>query len=548
MFNAKKLMALLLCLVMVLSLVACGGGNNSSGGNNAGGNDSSDAAEEKTVVFGLSKTWETMRVPDFINGATYQVGAQIFDKLIYLDEQNQVHPRGADSWEWAADGMSLTFYLNKDAKFHDGEPVTAEDYVFSYKFHATNEVQFQNRAGTKYLVGADATTGIELEPDVLGVEAVDDYTLKLNFNGVYNQTSFMASALNSLFALPSHLFEGMSDTDIYNSEFWNAPVGSGPCIYDSEVTDSSITLKANKDYHLGAPQFDTLIMQVIDTNTAVDKILSGDVDILGFNLSTEVAQQYLEDEDISIVSEPTPSTLVNLCFNNLRVPKKIRQAVDRGMDKQDILNKIYGGNGVINYSMVFPNYPGYTEKDIYNKAEAADLVKQAIADGDWSADSKLIIGVVNPIGENAATLIKAQMAEIGLNVEIKMDEMATIQKAMIVDQGQGSDFQYSAAIWTVGSVYVPTKMLNVYAMFANSLFFHNETEKITPIFAAYMSAQDAETEKAAIEAFQAWELEETPQSTIVQYGAYSATAPHIGNVDLFNVSNFNQASWLWTVE
>ena len=63
-----------------------------------------------------------------------------------------------------------------------------------------------------------------------------------------------------------------------------------------------------------------------------------------------------------------------------------------------------------------------------------------------------------------------------------------------------------------------------------------------------MAAQDAATEKAAIEAFQAWELDQTPQSTIVQYGAYSATAPHIGNVDLFNVSNFNQASWLWTVD
>ena len=544
--NAKKLMALLLCCVMVLSLVACGGSNN------AGSEDGGDEAAEKNIVFGLSKTWETLRTPDFINGATYQVGAQIFDKLVYLDEQNQVHPRGADSWEWAEDGMSITFYLNQNAKWHDGEPVTAEDYVFSYKFATTSEVQFQNRSGGKYLEGVDADTGIELSADSAAAEAVDEYTLKLSLNSTYNQTSFMASALNSLFALPKHCFTNddgslMSDTEIYNSTFWNAPIGSGPCIYESEVTDSSITLKANKEYHLGAPQFDTMIMQVIDTSTAVDKILSGDVDILGFNLATEVAEQYLEDEDVVIVSEPSPSTQVNLCFNNLRVPQKIRQAVDRGLDKQDILDKIYGGNGVINYSMVFPNYPGYTERDIYNPTEAADLVQQAIADGDWSVDSKLIIGVVNTTGENAATLIKSQLAEIGINVEIKMDEMATIQQAMITDLGTSDEYQYSAAIWSVGATYIPTKIMGVYAMYADSLFFHNDATEVYPIFGAYMTTQTVEDEKAIIEAFQTWEYENVPQSTIVQYGAYSATSPRMGNVDLFNVSNFNHTSWLWTV-
>ena len=231
-----------------------------------------------------------------------------------------------------------------------------------------------------------------------------------------------------------------------------------------------------------------------------------------------------------------------------KYPQKIRQAIDCGINKQDILNKIYSGNGIVNNSMVFPGYPGYTESKIYDTAKAAQLVKEAIAEGDWSADRTLVIGVVSAVGENTAILLKAQLAEIGINVEIKQDEMATIQNAMIVDLGQTEEYQYDAAIWTVGAVFTPTKMLNVYAMYSNYLFFHNDPTEVAPIYQSYMAAQDAATEKAAVQAFQAWELDQVPQSTLVQYGAYSATAPHIGNVDLFNVSNFNQASWLWTVD
>lgn len=221
--------------------------------------------------------------------------------------------------------------------------------------------------------------------------------------------------------------------------------------------------------------------------------------------------------------------------------------MDRGINKQDILDKIYSGNGVVNNSIIYPTYPGYENMDIYNPEEAAALVQEAIAEGDWSADSKLIIGVVNTTGENAAILIKSQLAEIGIQVEIKQDEMATIQQAMITDLGEGSDYQYSAAIWTLGATYIPSKMLGVFALYSDSLFLHNETEEIYPIYEAYLTAQTAEADAAVIADFQAWEHENVPQCTVVQYGAYSATSPLVSNVDLFNTSNFNHASWLWTI-
>lgn len=276
---AKRLLTILLSAVLLIGSAA-----------SLAGCAKEESEENRTVVLGLPKTWETLRVTDFMNVATHQVGTQIYDKLAYIDENYVLHPRGADSWEFSEDGKTLTFHLNEKATWHDGEKVTAEDYVFSYKFYATSEVQFMYRPGTKYLEGVDPSTGVEQSTDSAAVKAVDEYTLELSLNNIYNQSEYLYSALSSFIVLPKHCFvkdDGtpMSDEEIYNdTDYWNAPIGSGPFKYVSDIADNSITLAADDDYHLGRPDFDTLIMQVIDTSTAVDKILSGDVDILGFNL------------------------------------------------------------------------------------------------------------------------------------------------------------------------------------------------------------------------------------------------------------------------
>jgi hypothetical protein len=89
--------------------------------------------------------------------------------------------------------------------------------------------------------------------------------------------------------------------------------------------------------------------------------------------------------------------------------------------------------------------------------------------------------------------------------------------------------------------------MGVYALYADYMFFHNDPTGVYPIYSAYLTSASQEEEKEIIASFQEWEYENVPQSTIVQYGSYSATSPRMGNVDLFNTTNFNQASWLWTV-
>ena len=86
------------------------------------------------ITYGMTSAWDTVNPYGSSSGSIYQQLAvdKIYDRLAFLDEAgSDVTPRGAASWESADDGLSAIFHLDENAKWHDGEPVTAEDWVFT---------------------------------------------------------------------------------------------------------------------------------------------------------------------------------------------------------------------------------------------------------------------------------------------------------------------------------------------------------------------------------------------------------------------------------
>ena len=494
-----------------------------------------------------------------LNASCHQVASQIYDKLVYVDESQEVHPRAAKSWEWSDDGMQLTFYLNEDAKWHDGEPVTAQDWVFSVQFYTTSEVTFSVGVGFgKYLDGVDYSTGIETSTDSANAVAVDDYTLQLNFSSSWNQTIFMTSQLLGFYVIPQHCFldedgNQLSDEEIYNlTDYWNAPIGSGPYKYVSSITDSSITLEAMDDWYLSDLAYKNLIIQVIDSSTAADKILAGDVDALGFSISVEVAETYENTDGITVLSESSPSTPVHICFNSTRIPYNIRAAVEYAINKQDVLEKYYGNNGYITDSIVHPDYPGSEGEHItYDVDEAKEYVDAAVEAGEWDTESDILkIGVTTSTNETIMTYVAAYLNEVGIQTEVVQNQMTVIQSSMAADNGPDdpdSVYEYGCAVWTVSDSFYPTNMMAGYGYYGESMFFRF-TEGMSTIPAyCYIAMQTAneEEEKEIIATFQDWEHENYPVVTLCFYAAYSVCSDKITGVDAFNAGNYNHASWLW---
>lgn len=540
--KTTKAMATLLSLaVMAPSVIALAGCAESS---------------SDTLVFGLSAAPTTYCPPDILSSSTGQVASQIYDNLVYIAEDYSVEPRGAKSWEWSDDGLTLTFQLNENATWHDGEPVTAADYVFSLQWYTSSETTFSKGSFGKYLTGVDFTTATETDTDSVGAAVGDnEYELVLSLNNTYTQDVFLYSYLKGFFVLPQHCFldedgNQLSDQEIYElTDFWSAPIGSGPYKFVSELTGSSVTLEAHEDYHLGTPAFKNLIMQVVDTDTAVDKILAGDVDILGYTLDVDVANSYKDRDDITIVTESDASTPVHICFNSSRIPLNIRQAVEYAIDKEDVLEKYYGGEGTIIDSGIKPTYPGSEGEHItYDTDVAAAYVQAAVDAGEWDTDTDVLkIGVVTETNATIMTYVSSYLNAIGIRTQVITNEMSVIQQSMMADDGtDDDDYEYGCAVWTISSSYYPT-IISTYALYGEYLFFRFPSGmKDVPlsIYTEFLYATE-DRAKELIAEFQEWEHEYRPVVTLTLYKAYSATSTRVTNVDSFNASNYNHASWKW---
>ena len=204
----KRLFAMVLALAMCLSLAACGGDTTDDGATDDGGSadtTNTEAAEGGTITYALAAGWDTL-TPGYWCTAGYYgtvIWSQLYDKLVDVSE-NGYTPRGAVSWETNEDKTVMTFKLNEDAKFSDGEPVTAQDWVFSAKLLATADFGAPDYSKLCVVFAGTDETGLVDESQEFGVKALDDYTLQITFKEAMTFDTFFNSYQHSPYVLPEH--------------------------------------------------------------------------------------------------------------------------------------------------------------------------------------------------------------------------------------------------------------------------------------------------------------------------------------------------------
>ncbi len=155
--NMVKLIAASLACAMMLS--ACGGGQGggtaTTAANGAAGNGGADATQaktdqteasnqasggEKVVVMAQTGDWDSFMVMNTTNAGADNVNELMFDRLMVINTDGTFEPRLADKWETNEAQDKITYHLNENAKWHDGEPVTAEDVVYSAQVASSAEI------------------------------------------------------------------------------------------------------------------------------------------------------------------------------------------------------------------------------------------------------------------------------------------------------------------------------------------------------------------------------------------------------------------------
>lgn len=376
----KKIIALLLSLVLLVGVLAgCGGSSSSEG----------KAGEQISVCIGGEPKSIDPTLNNAVDGATVII--HTFEGLTKLDKDGKVIAGVAKSWKPSDDGMKFTFKLRDDAKWSDGKPVTAQDFVYSWRRALDPEVGAEYAYQLYYIKNGQAINEEKAKPEELGAVAVDEKTLEVTLEA---PTAYFLelTSFPTLFPLRQDVVESDPEGWATNPETY---VSNGPFKLASWEHDSEIVLEKSPEYYDSKSIKPSSVRFVlIADDNAVLAAFENDEIILADSVPSEEVKR-LQDEGVLKI-EPQLGTYF-YCFNVTKPPfdnVKVRKALSLAIDRQYVIDQVAQGNQIPAGAFVPGGVPDVkpdpdfrtTGKDYYdpsaeayekNVAEAKKLLEEA---------------------------------------------------------------------------------------------------------------------------------------------------------------------------
>lgn len=547
--SGKKIAAWMLAAAMATGLLAgCGGssGNETTAAASAAeGTTAASTATDKTgdysdkvITYGLTTAWDTVNPYGSTSGSIYQnlVCDKLYDRLAFIEEAGSgVSPRAAKSWESADDGKAVIFHLDENAKWHDGQPVTAKDWVFTAQLITNPKFDYGLRSEFNTWAGTD-DNGLETAEKSVGVEAVDDYTLRISFKNVTPVEDWLILHNKYFYVLPEHLLGDIAPEKMKDDEFWKAPIGSGPCTFISELSGSQLELGSFADYQLGAPQFGKLILKVIASTNTITSIAAGEMDGFYQQPTTDDALA-AKDMGLTVTESSEPTFVGVFLINNQNVSdKRIRQAMSYAIDKELLIEQNLQGKGVAPATCVIPG----SEYDCgLTWSRDVDKAKELLAEAGWDSSRKLKMAVTSA-RESMAAIIQQNLAEAGITIDVQTVELATMFSGL-------QDGTYDLGICGSTAMSYPLWM---------SGYYDNKNATYCQITdTAYAELQDkiaAETDEAKkkelVNEYQQLLWDEMPLVMLYNGYIFGVQSERFQGYNAFEGGVNNQAVWKWSVK
>lgn len=547
--SSKKIAAWMLAAAMATGLLAgCGGssGNETTAAASAAeGTTAASTATDKTgdysdkvITYGLTTAWDTVNPYGSTSGSIYQnlVCDKLYDRLAFIEEAGSgVSPRAAKSWESADDGKAAIFHLDENTKWHDGQPVTAKDWVFTAQLITNPKFDYGLRSEFNTWAGTD-DNGLETAEKSVGVEAVDDYTLKISFKNVTPVEDWLILHNKYFYVLPEHLLGDIAPEKMKDDEFWKAPIGSGPCTFISELSGSQLELGSFADYQLGAPQFGKLILKVIASTNTITSIAAGEMDGFYQQPTTDDALA-AKDMGLTVTESSEPTFVGVFLINNQNVSdKRIRQAMSYAIDKDLLIEQNLQGKGIAPATCVIPG----SEYDCgLTWSRDVDKAKELLAEAGWDSSRKLKMAVTSA-RESMAAIIQQNLAEAGITIDVQTVELATMFSGL-------QDGTYDLGICGSTAMSYPLWM---------SGYYDNKNATYCQITdTAYAELQDkiaAETDEAKkkelVNEYQQLLWDEMPLVMLYNGYTFGVQSERFQGYNAFEGGVNNQAVWKWSVK
>jgi peptide/nickel transport system substrate-binding protein len=366
------------------------------------------------------------------DSASHEVGNLIYSGLVTRNRDLNIIGEAADSWTFTPDCLNLTFKLRKDIKWHDGQPFTADDVVFTY------QTMVNPKTPTSYREDFKA---------VDSVTAVDANTVRITYQKPY------AKALQSwsTWMLPRHLLDKYVQEGRLRDapQNWHGPVGTGPYRFKEMRSGEKIVLTSNPDYFEGRPYISRIIYRIIPSQATIFLELKAK----GVDAANLTALQFLRQTDYPDFRKNYqkfryPSNSYTYFGFNLKdqrfADKRVRQAFAHAISKQALIEGVRMGLG---RDATGPYKPGTwvynpnVTKYAYDPAKA----KQLLAAAGWTEKNAegllvkngqpftftLLTNQGNEERKKVAEIVQAALREVGVGVEVRILEWASFLKEYV---------------------------------------------------------------------------------------------------------------------
>ena len=443
---------------MALGLTACGASNAGAAADETGSaavsteSASSDTAAsgEKIINVGVTNTIGSIN-PLLLNGGEinkYATGL-MFLPLMELDADLNFEGMLADSIT-TEDNKNFIVHIDDAATWSDGTPVTADDVVYTALRLASPVIG--NTAMMYYVFEGVGDDGFVEEgaESIDGIQKVDDKTVQFTTKEEMPITTFENSYARYLLTLPKHVIEQYSEEELSTADWFNHPdVVSGPFIVTDFDVDHYISYEANKDYWKGAPKIDKLNIKIVDGSQLYAGLQSGEIDITQQTMSDIPQEDYesVEALDNVDVVYGSPVTNQSVFIQTKNVPDvKVRQAMLYAIDRQQILEELLNGHGEIVDGFLSSASPFYDESLTpvsYDPEKAKALLEEAGWDG--SQTIRFYVNSGDSTFVNAASIIAAEWAAVGIKAEIQTVDFATLMSVAGTEDYDVLAVQYTYA-------------------------------------------------------------------------------------------------------
>lgn len=362
----------------------------------------------------------------------------IYEPLLRTNENLELVPALAESWEFSEDGMQLTFHLRQGVTFHDGSDFTSADVIASYE---------------RIL---DEATGSATRTNLLsitGMEAPDDFTVVL---------SLSLPDVPLLTALSSFNASILSSDVIASGDPTTDAVGTGPFKLDNWTPEQTTELSANADWWGEGPNIDGIEIRIIpDESTIMAALRAGEIDFAMLN-DPLIATLPTEGSDVVINRAPDIAYhVLQLRAHDIQAPVgegtpeavgdpdgplavlEVRQAMSCAINRQEVIDSAALGEGTVTGPLTMPSFALPTDQ-LFCYQQDVEKAKELMATAGYADGFDLKVMVASaepPTAILEAETIQAQLAEININVEIEPLELS-----VYVDRWLAGDFEAAIAL------------------------------------------------------------------------------------------------------